>query len=60
MNKISVVIIKYKPILVKDNCMFPSKSAFMLSKSRMVNWSNGLWFMYVMSKYMFFVFCRML
>ena len=57
-NIIVVVINKYKPILVKDNCIYPNKSALRLSKSLMVNWSSGLWFMYVISCiYIYFVFC---
>ena len=33
----TVVIIKYKPIFVKDNCILPSKSALRLSKFLIVN-----------------------
>jgi len=39
-----VVIIRYKPIFVKDNCILPNRSAFTLSKFLMVNWSKGLLF----------------
>lgn len=39
-----VVIIRYKPMFVNDNWILPNKSAFTLSKSLIVNWSNGLLF----------------
>jgi len=43
-NIIIVVIIKYKPMFVNDICILLNKSAFMLTKFLIVNWSNGLLF----------------
>ena len=39
-----MVIIRYKPILVKDICILPKISPLMLKRFLMVNWSKGLWF----------------
>ena len=39
---IFVVIIKYKPIFVKDICRFANISALILSKFLIINWSKGL------------------
>ena len=36
------LIVKYNPILVKDNWKLPNKSAFTLNRFLIVNWSNGL------------------
>ena len=47
MKIIAVVIIKYKPMLVKDNCILPNRSAFMVNRFLIINWSNGLLFEYI-------------
>ena len=44
MKTIKVVIIRYKPIFVKDICMLPKMSPFTLKRFLIVNWSKGLWF----------------
>lgn len=41
-NIITIPIVKYKPIFVKDKCMFPNKLAFKDNKSLTSNWSKGL------------------
>ena len=42
MNIIDVVISKYNPILVNDNCKLFNTSALKKNKFRIVNWSSGL------------------
>ena len=44
MKTIKVVIIRYKPILVKDIWIPPNMSPLMLKRFLIVNWSKGLWF----------------
>lgn len=39
---INVVIIKYKPIFVKDMCRLANISALILNRSLIINWSKGL------------------
>ena len=34
-------------MFVKDNCILPNRSAFMLNKFLIINWSNGLLFEYI-------------
>lgn len=38
-----MVIIRYKPIFVKDICTLPNISPLTLKRFLMVNWSKGLW-----------------